>query len=146
MRVIDPNTIVWLNLTGSGNESAAHVLKNPRMTLMFCAFDGAPLILRTYGNARVLHPDDPEWAAYSALFPEYVAARQIFVQSIDQVQASCGTSVPLFQYQEERSQHSQWAQQKGRAGIEAYWVSRNQQSIDGFATEIVERSGVKPGS
>lgn len=66
LRVISPTQIAWLNLTGSGNETAAHVLKNNRMTLMFCAFEGAPLILRTYGHAEVLHRTSPEWSEYSA--------------------------------------------------------------------------------
>ena len=57
LRILDAHTLAWLNLTGSGNESAAHVLQNPRMTVMFCAFEGAPMILRAYGQARVLHRD-----------------------------------------------------------------------------------------
>ena len=68
LRVIDANTIVWQNLTGSGNESAAHVLLNPRMTIMFCAFEGSPLILRAYGEARVLHRNDAEWSNYIDFF------------------------------------------------------------------------------
>ncbi len=75
LRVISPTQIAWLNLTGSGNESAAHVLRNTRMTVMFCAFDGAPLILRAYGEAKVLHTKDSEWPQYVGLFPASVASR-----------------------------------------------------------------------
>ncbi len=91
LRVIDAHTLAWLNLTGSGNESAAHVLQHPRMTVMFCAFEGAPLILRAYGRARVLHRSDPEWSSSLARFPQSVAARQIFLLDIARVRppAAC---------------------------------------------------------
>jgi len=142
LRIIDTNTIAWLNQTGSGNESASHVLINPRMTVMFCAFEGAPLILRAYGNAQVLHQQDPEWDKYSALFPHSVAARQIFILDIDMVQSSCGMSVPYFNYQDDRDDLAKWSTRQGKDGIEKYWVKKNQQSIDGFETEIIERTGI----
>ncbi|WP_143869735.1 pyridoxamine 5'-phosphate oxidase family protein [Catenovulum sediminis] len=142
LRVIDRNTIAWLNLTGSGNESAAHVLKNPRMTIMFCAFEGPPMILRTYGQAQVLHQSDDAWQSYNHLFPASVAARQIYLLNIDLVQTSCGMSVPYFDYQADRDDLANWSIKQGKTGIEKYWHKKNQQSIDGFATEIVERSGI----
>lgn len=79
LRIISDKKIVWLSLTGSGNETAAHMLQNPRMTLMFCAFKGDHMILRTYGNAEVIHPRDPEWGALYALFPDFAGARNIFI-------------------------------------------------------------------
>mgnify|MGYP000294406519 CR=1 FL=1 len=94
LRVVSDRKIVWLSLTGSGNETAAHLLQNPRMTLMFCAFEGAPLILRTYGQARVIHPRHPEWSDFYKLFPDFAGARNIFVLEIDLVTTSCGTGVP----------------------------------------------------
>lgn len=142
LRVIDANTLAWLNLTGSGNESAAHVLRNPRMTVMFCAFEGAPLILRAYGQARVLHRGDPDWDEAMALFPPSVAARQIFLLDIDSVQSSCGMSVPLYDYQADRVDLANWSTRQGEEGIQAYWRKKNQQSLDGFASEIVARSGL----
>ncbi len=142
LRVIDSNTIAWLNLTGSGNESASHVLLNPRMTIMFCAFEGSPLILRAYGQARVLHRNDPEWSKYVDLFPPSVASRQVFILDISLVQSSCGTSVPFFNYESDRDTLAKWSQNKGKEGIEAYWVKNNQRSIDDFDTEIVKRSGI----
>ena len=141
LRVIHSNEIAWLNLTGSGNESASHVLLNPRMTLMFCAFDGKPLILRAYGNARVLHRQDKEWDEYSARFPVSVASRQIFVLDINLVQSSCGMSVPYFGYDSDRDNLVKWSDKQGKEGIERYWVKKNQKSIDGFETEIIERTG-----
>ena len=102
LRVINENTIAWLNHTGSGNESAAHVLINPRMTVMFCAFEGSPLILRAYGQAKVLHQGDVEWDKYIDLFPTSVGSRQIFLLDIAMVQSSCGMSVPYFSYESDR--------------------------------------------
>ncbi|WP_019276165.1 pyridoxamine 5'-phosphate oxidase family protein [Vibrio coralliilyticus] len=142
LRVISPTQIAWLNLTGSGNESAAHVLNNPRMTLMFCAFEGAPLILRAYGQASVLHNKDAEWKKYVSLFPESVAARQIFILDINMVQSSCGMSVPYFGYEGDREDLAKWSEKQGTEGIEKYWLKKNQKSIDGFESEIASRSGL----
>lgn len=142
LRVIDGNTIVWLNLTGSGNETAAHILQNPRMTLMFCAFDGTPLILRTYGEASVLHQGDDNWAQYSELFPPSVAKRNIFIQDIKMVQSSCGMAVPYFDYQADRDNLADWSTKQDKSGIEKYWQKKNQQSIDGFETQIMQRTGL----
>ncbi|CAA0092502.1 Uncharacterised protein [BD1-7 clade bacterium] len=143
LRVINSKKIAWLNLTGSGNESASHVLKNSRMTLMFCAFDGKPLILRAYGTATVLHQHDETWSDYCDLFPFSVASRQIFVLDIDLVQASCGMSVPYFTYDGDRDDLANWSKKQGKSGIEKYWVKKNQKSIDGFETEILERAGIE---
>lgn len=71
LRILNANQLIWLNLTGSGNETAAHVLEQPRMTLMFCSFEGKPLIIRVYGKARAIYPRDDEWAGWIPLFPEY---------------------------------------------------------------------------
>lgn len=142
LRVINSREIAWLNLTGSGNESASHVLQNPRMTLMFCAFEGKPLILRAYGKAKVLHKQDKEWGQYSSLFPSNVATRQVFVLDINLVQSSCGMSVPYFSYDEDRDDLAKWSEKQGPEGIDNYWAKKNQKSIDGFETEINERSGI----
>lgn len=143
LRVLDENTIAWLNHTGSGNESAAHVLRNPRMTIMFCAFEGEPLILRAYGQARVVHASDGAWSSLLDLFPPSVAARQVYVLDIEKVQSSCGMSVPYYDYQGDRQELNNWFERTGEAGIKDYWVKKNQQSIDGFDTEIVERAGLQ---
>jgi Pyridoxamine 5'-phosphate oxidase len=98
LRIVNPNRVIWLNSTGSGNESAAHILENPRMTIMFCAFEGAPMILRLYGQARVVHPRDAEWQDLYAQFPPLPGARQVFVLEVDLVQTSCGMGVPFFDH------------------------------------------------
>ncbi|WP_299777360.1 pyridoxamine 5'-phosphate oxidase family protein [uncultured Formosa sp.] len=135
-RVINKNKIVWLNLTGSGNETAAHLLQNNRMTIMFCAFEGKPLILRLYGNATIFHPRDEAFQKHSALFPDAVGSRQIIEMNIDLVQTSCGFGVPFMDYSSERTTLDDWANQKGQDGIEQYWIDKNTKSIDGFETQI----------
>lgn len=137
-RVIDAHKIVWLNLTGSGNETAAHLLKNDRMTILFCAFEGKPLILRLYGKAVIFHPRDEAFHTYSKLFPAHVGARQIIEMQVELVQTSCGFGVPLMEYKEERSLLTLWAEKQGAEKIEAYWKAKNTQSIDGFETNIME--------
>lgn len=137
-RVIDKNKIAWLNLTGSGNETAAHILRNPRMTIMFCAFEGKPLILRLYGTAQIYHNRDEEFRHYAILFPENPGARQIIEMNVDLVQTSCGFGVPFMEFKEERSTLNSWAEKQGLEKIESYWKDKNTQSIDGFDTNIVD--------
>lgn len=139
-RVLNANQVVWHNLTGSGNETSAHIQLLPRMTIMFCAFEGAPLILRLYGSAKVIHQADPEWQQYITLFPESVASRQLYLLDIDMVQTSCGMSVPFFAYEDDRQQLAAWSEKQGKEGIEAYWLKKNQTSLDGFETNILELS------
>jgi hypothetical protein len=140
LRVADPRRVIWLNVTGSGNETAAHVQIDPRMTLMFCAFDGVPLILRLYGRARVIHPKDADWAVLYAQFKPLPGARQIFELAVSQVQTSCGMGVPLMDYRGERGSLEAWAEKKGAAGVRDYWAQKNLTSIDGLPTHILERN------
>lgn len=140
LRVIDSHRVLWLNVTGSGNETAAHVQECPRMTIMFAAFEGNPLILRLYGNAKVIHHADDAWSKLYALFPETPGARQIFDVSIDLVQTSCGLAVPFYDYVDERLQLNEWATKKGDEEIQEYWAKKNQTSIDGKPTHILEKS------
>ncbi len=137
-RVIDKNKIVWLNLTGSGNETAAHLRINNRMTIMFCAFEGKPLILRLYGTAKIYHKRDADFNDYANLFPENTGARQIIEMDVDLVQNSCGFAVPFMDFKEERTALNNWAQKQGEDKIEAYWRDKNTTSIDGFETKIFE--------
>lgn len=141
LRVINSKRVAWLSVTGSGNETAAHVQIDPRMTVMFCAFEGNPLILRLYGSARVVHQQDAGWAALYVLFKPLPGARQIFDLAISHVQTSCGMGVPLYGYQAERGQLDAWALRKGEAGVRDYWAQKNQASIDGLPTHIVARNG-----
>lgn len=140
LRVVDSNRILWLNVTGSGNETAAHVQESPRMTVMLAAFEGAPMILRIYGNARVIHRNDREWDELYPLFSPLPGARQIFDLEIDLVQTSCGMAVPLFKYVGERGQLNAWASKKGEEGIREYWREKNQTSLDGKPTHIMEKN------
>lgn len=137
LRVLDNSTVAWLNVTGSGNETAAHVQESGRMTLMFCAFEGNPLILRLYGTARVYHQHDPEWAQWSAQFEPIPGVRQVFVLDIDLVQTSCGMAVPLYEYQGDRELLRDWAVKKGEDGIRAYWQEKNRMTIDGKETGVL---------
>ncbi len=137
LKVVNENTVIWLNLTGSGNETAAHLLSNPRMTLMFCAFEGKPLILRLYGRARVIHGRDADWQKYIPEFEGLPGARQIFEMKIEMVQASCGTGVPYFDYAEDRNELTSWAEKRGDDGLREYQIKHNKISLDGLETKIL---------
>lgn len=135
-RVLSPNRVVYLDLTGSGNETSAHLQENGRITFMFCAFQGAPRILRLYGRGETILPTSPEWDALISLFPPIVGMRQIVVAEIDRIQTSCGYGVPLYEYQEQRETLVQWAAKKGEHGIQDYHQQKNLVSIDGLATPL----------
>jgi len=138
LKVVNPTQVAWLNLTGSGNESAAHVLENGRMTLMFCSFEKQPLILRLYGTARVIHPRDKQWSDFYPMFTPSVSARQIFVLDISRVQTSCGFAVPFFDFAGERDTLTKWAESRSESDIEEYWEKKNQTSLDGMPTHIIK--------
>lgn len=140
LRVLDQNRVIWLNVTGSSNETSAHIQENPRMTLMFCAFEGSPLILRLYGKARVIHQKENDWHELSSLLPAIPGARQIFDLQVELVQTSCGMAVPLFDYVENRELLNKWAKKIGLQGLKSYWKKKNQISLDGKSTNIVEKN------
>lgn len=135
LRVLGPNRIVWRNLTGSGNETAGHLLRVNRMTVMWCGFEKRPMIMRAYGTAKTLHETDTGFDALNALFPEHNGARQIYDMTVEMLQTSCGFAVPFFDHVGERDVLSKWAEGKGRDGVRAYWSERNQQTIDGMPTQ-----------
>lgn len=138
LRILDGNRVIWLNLTGSGNETAAHLLEDDRMTIMFCAFEGDPKILRLYGHARSIHPRDDEWQELLALFPETNGARQLIDMQVDLVHTSCGFGVPLYDFVGQRENLTNWIEKKGPDGIADYWQERNSESLDGKPTGIFE--------
>jgi hypothetical protein len=140
LRVLNAGRVIWLNVTGSGNETSAHIQENPRMTIMFAAFEGNPMILRIYGNAKVIHRNDPEWDNLVTLFTPLPGARQIFDLAVDLVQTSCGMGVPFYDYVGEREQLNEWANKKGDKGIKEYWKDKNQESIDGKPTHIIKKN------
>lgn len=136
LRVLSPARVVWLNGTGSGNETAAHLLDTPRMTLMFCSFVREPLILRLYGTARAVHATDAEWPDLLGLLSPMRGARNIFVLDIDLVQTSCGYGVPFYEFAEQRPLMDAWAAKKGADGLRAYQAENNVTSIDGYPTGL----------
>ncbi len=138
LRVLDANKLVWLNLTGSGNETATHLQNENRITIMFCAFEGKPLILRLYGHAKVYHERDDEFAKYIDLFSTAAGARQIIEVEVSLVQTSCGFAVPLMDFKEERTILKEWANKKGEEGIRDYWKEKNTVSLDGHETGIFD--------
>jgi hypothetical protein len=141
LRILSPNRAVYLDVTGSGNETAAHLRLQNRLTLMFCAFAGAPLILRLYGRARVLARGSAEYAGLLRTEfnnEERPGARQMILLDVDSVQTSCGYGVPLFDYVAERDTLTRWAAAKGEDGLREYWRAKNTASIDGFPTGLVE--------
>lgn len=141
LRVLSANRVVYLDVTGSGNETAAFLLEDGRLTLMFCAFEGAPLILRLYGQGRVLARGSAEYAQLlHAEFgdEERAGARQMIVLDVESVQTSCGYGVPLFDYVAERETLTRWAEAKGEDGLREYWSKKNMVSMDGFPTGMIE--------
>jgi len=138
LRILNKNRVIWLNLTGNGNETAAHLLEKNRMTLMFCAFEGDPLILRLYGHAQAIHPKNTEWEELIAHFPPLAGARQVIDMTVDLVHCSCGIGVPYFDFVGERNLLAEWAEKKGESGIRQYWQDRNQISLDGKPTKILD--------
>ena len=138
LRIVDDDRIIWLNLSGSGNETAAHLRDFNRMTLMFCAFEGDALILRVYGQANILHPRDPEWKTALADFPEIAGSRQIFDMTIDLVQTSCGTGVPIMSFVKSRAEDElvPFYEDMGSEGVKNFWRRKNSLSIDGNPTGI----------
>lgn len=135
--VISPQEVAYLDLTGSGNETAAHIKQNHRLTIMFCSFEGDPLILRLYGTGFVVRRQDELWEFYRAFFPSLPGERQIIGLRVESVQTSCGYAVPEYAYQGERPTLMRWAQKKGPAGLLAYWQEKNQTSIDGLPSDLL---------
>ncbi len=135
-RVLSPSRVAYMDLISSGNETSAHTLENRRITFMFCSFAGAPNILRLYGNGFVVLPATPEWEKYAPHFQLYPSTRQIMVANIHLIQTSCGFGVPLYDYVGERDIHFDWAQQKGKAGLQAYVQEKNLISLDGLPTDL----------
>jgi len=130
--VIDSNTVAYLDLTGSGVETIAHLRENGRITIMFCAFDGKPSIVRLYGRGDVLAVGDPDVAAVLPMFGEHPGARAVIMVAIDRVSTSCGYAVPLLKYEGERDQLTTWAERRGPGGLVEYREEKNAVSIDGL--------------
>ena len=133
---IDNNNVAYLDLTGSGNETAAHLHENGRITIMFGSFEENPLILRLYGQGEVISPTSPRWNQLHSLFSSIPGERQIILLKIESVQTSCGFGVPLYEFKEDRKTLIDWAVKKGESGIKEYQQQKNLQSIDGLPTKL----------
>lgn len=138
LRVLGPLQVAYLDLTGSGNETSAHLQENGRITLMFCAFEGPPNILRLYGKGRTVVIGTPEWDELAPLFPSYLGMRQIVVVDVERVQTSCGFAVPLYEFKAQRETLTKWAVAKGEQGVVDYWKEKNMNSLDGLPTPLGE--------
>lgn len=141
LRILHDNAVVYLDRTGSGNETAAHLRANGRMTIMLCAVEGPPKIMRLYGQGKIIRRNSHEYvdllaSKYDGTEP--LGARQMVRLEFDLVQTSCGYGVPLYDYKEERDSLDRWAQSKGQDGIAAYWRDKNVRSIDGFPTGMLD--------
>jgi len=138
-RVLGPLKVAYLDLTGSGNETAAHMAENGRITIMFCAFQGPPKILRLFGRGRLVLPGTEEWQELIGHFDEMLGARQLIVVDVERVATSCGYGVPLLGGESrDRDQLPRWAQSKGEEGLAAYRRKKNTTSIDGLPVAIAE--------
>lgn len=136
LQIINNNRVLWLNYTGSSNETAAHLLEDDRMTIMFCAFEGDPKIMRLYGRARAIHPRDDDWDELLNHFPDTAGTRQLFEMDVKLVHTSCGFGVPLYDYAGQRSILTDWIEKKGDDGIAQYWEDKNSRSLNGKPTGI----------
>jgi len=133
-RLLDERQVAYLDLTGSGAETIAHLRENARITFMFCAFDGKPNIVRLYGKGRIVLPGDDRWTDLIDLFSESDAikgaVRSIVLAQIDRTSTSCGYSVPIMDFQQERTRLLDWADNKSDDDLKAYWADKNAKSID----------------
>ncbi|MAU10175.1 MAG: pyridoxamine 5'-phosphate oxidase [Anaerolineaceae bacterium] len=136
MRILGPNMVAYLDLTGSGNETSAHIMENGRVTFMWAAMEGPPNIMRTYGRGEVVLQGSERWQELAPLFDLLPGARQIIVNHVEKVQTSCGFAVPFFDYKEERMSLQKDALHKGEDGVKAYQQEKNQVSIDGLPTPL----------
>jgi hypothetical protein len=131
-RVFSPTSVGYLDLTGSGNETATHVTHDGRLTVMMCSFDAKPLILRMYGRGAVVGQADARWPELIRHFDPQPGQRQIILLDIESVQTSCGFAVPRMELVGERQTLVEWAENKGDAAVRKYWEKHNTRSIDGL--------------
>ena len=141
-RILGPSTVAYLDLTGSGIETVAHVRENGRITIMFCAFEGSPLILRLYGRGRVVESGDPEWEDLLASFPRQLGARSVVILEVNRIADSCGFAVPEYDFRRERTQLTNYARRKGHTGMVRYTGPlKNSKSLDGRGPGLLAGRG-----
>ncbi len=132
MRILDDHTVVYADLTGSGIETVAHLKENGRIVLMFCSFEGAPKIVRLHGRGEVIESSHDEFDELRARFPQHVGLRSFIRIHCHRISDSCGWSVPLYEFKEQRSPLVTWAENKGVDGVRQYQQEENRESLDGL--------------
>ena len=137
-RILSPKRVAYADMTGSGNETSAHLAENGRITLMFCGFEDKAKILRIYGRGRTVLRGEPQWAELADGFEDSVGLRQMIVIDVSRVMTSCGFGVPVMKFFDERGMLEEWARKKGTEGLEAYRREKNARSIDGLVTPLGE--------
>jgi hypothetical protein len=145
LRILAPDRVAYLDLTGSGNETSAHLAQNGRITLMFCAFQGPPSILRLYGRGATVLPADAAWDELRPLFPDYPGVRQIITVDVHRVQTSCGFAVPRMELVGDRDTLHRWARNKGEARLAEYRQEKNARSIDGLPAPLAAQGSLELG-
>lgn len=131
-RILDEHTVAYMDLIGSGVETIAHLQENQRITIMFCAFEGAPKILRLYGKGEVCPKDSDGFNALKSLFPEYINTRSIIKIKVERIADSCGYAVPRYEFKEDRDTLLLSAERKGKEKLAAYVKEKNAESLDGL--------------
>ena len=144
LKILDDNRVIWLNSTGSTNESSTNIQRDNRMTIMFCSFEEEALIVKLFGKAKVIHKNDKEWKELSELLPSIPGARQIFDINLELVITVCGSAVPFFEYQGEREDLNNYWNNAGDNGLKEYWKKKNQISLNGYETLILEKNITNP--
>lgn len=131
-RVLGQMEVAYLDYTGSGAETAAHLRENGRIVLTFCAFEGKPDVVRLHGAGEVITPDDPRFEVMAAQFPFNPGARAVVYVRVTRVSTSCGYAVPFMDYRQERETLDRWATAKGSEALTDYRRTKNSHSIDGL--------------
>jgi len=131
-RILGPREVAYLDLTGSGIETVAHLRENGRIVLMFCAFVGPPKIVRLHGTGEVLTAGSAEFGKLGTLFPDYPGARSIVRVHVTRIGDSCGYAVPRYEYGGGRDTLVRWAESKGADGLGEYRQEKNAYSLDGL--------------
>lgn len=145
LRVLGSRRVAYLDLTGSGNETSAHLAQNGRITVMFCAFQGPPNIVRLYGRGATVLPGDAAWDELRPLFPDHPGARQIITVDVHRVQTSCGFAVPRMELVGDRDTLQRWARNKGEARLAEYRQEKNARSIDGLPAPLAAQGSLQLG-
>lgn len=130
--ILDPLTVAYLDLVGSGAETLSHVRENGRIVFMFCAFEGPPRILRLHGRGEVVEPGDAEWEALAGRFPARPSARCVIRARVQRIADSCGYGVPLYAFEGQRQQLTKWAEKRDAEGLAQYQRDHNRESLDGL--------------